>query len=104
MKPHGMNANIMVFGREVAIQYGSIFEVMNMSKSEAISMESVCLDIFAKRITMVPQRKVRGAVDIYNTGHPRTAFYYETFGLVKYILMFKNGDITGKIRGNNEST
>ncbi len=49
-------------------------------------------------MTRIASRVAVGALDVYNTGRPRRAFYYPAFGVYKFSLYFYYGDITADVR------
>ena len=50
-------------------------------------------------VKRIDQRKLIDHVDIYNTGFHRAVFYYESFGVTKYLFWNCDGDIKKNIDG-----
>eukprot|EP00415_Alexandrium_ostenfeldii_P001781 UN1781 len=95
------NSNIMAFGHGLVEKYGTNFD-RAVTKQECTWMEcggAVAgihkLEHFAAKVTMTVDREKQGNADLYNTGHPRTKFYYPALGIYKYVLWGQMGDIGG---------
>lgn len=56
-----------------------------------------CGFYFHPNAIQYPEREKIGLVDIYNTGIDRTKYYYKEFGVYKYVLFFKDGDIKNNV-------
>lgn len=103
--PGQYQSNICAFGRGLVQVYKGLYEKI-MTKRDGITVESgwcwghVCpMFMYAAKVTIVKARITTGRkVDLYNTGVNRTETYYEDFGLYKYLLVNKQGDLTGNLR------
>ena len=105
--PH---SNICAFGINVIENFKDNFD-FEFTKEEAINLEISDGPLMKENkkiesilsfgnISEIDYRKEVSMVDVYNTGHLRTKFYYESFGVYKYIFFYKNGDITNNIKLN----
>jgi hypothetical protein len=103
-RPH---SNICAFGPKVVQNYGENFGI-TLDKDEAIRLEYE-MEIPGKTIKGISSfgelKKCRtripvGEADIYGTGIPRKGFLYPDFGMIKWILWGKNGDIVGDLNDN----
>lgn len=99
-------SSIAVFGQDVVKQYSTNFD-QPLSKMEGVWFEFGHsphgvwhLQHFAQQTTMMAPRVQGELIDIYSTGHPRTAFYYPDLGVTKYIMWASNGDLGGNFRSN----
>uniref|UniRef100_A0A7S1Q903 Uncharacterized protein n=1 Tax=Alexandrium catenella TaxID=2925 RepID=A0A7S1Q903_ALECA len=96
------NSNILAFDHGLVGKYGTNFD-RAVTKQEAVQIETGALPLpgvhrlehFAAKVTMTVNREEQGHVDLYHTGHPRTKFYYPSFGIYKYILWDQMGDLGG---------
>lgn len=104
--PH---SNICAFGRKVIDNYGDNFSVP-LLKSEAIGLEfgrhlfkqekEIRPITFFGEFKSLGGRLMMETFDIYQTSHPRVKAYYPYFGISKWILWGRNGDITGNVVPN----
>lgn len=101
--PH---SNICAFGHKVIVNYGSNFGT-ELTKDEAIRLEfnapiekDVKSIVSFGSIILLPPRQLMGEDDVYGTGHPRVGFNYDHFGLTKWILWGRTGDLTGNLAKN----
>lgn len=105
----GPHSNICVLGAGVIKKYGSNFSV-KVSKRDAVRLEFdrpvkkgnrrvLGITRFGVRINS-QKRFAACEKDLYGTGYPRIGFYYEDFGLYKWILWGKNGDFNGDVADN----
>ena len=53
--------------------------------------------------SVLGNRRELRPIDIYETGYPRTPFYYPAFDVMKYILWGRNGDFTNNVCNNEPS-
>jgi hypothetical protein len=107
----GPHSNICAFGGNVIDKYDNNFKNI-MTKEEAISLECQGESVTNKQgvqidsikhfgeIRSYPRRTFKGKKDLYNNGIERGCYYYENFGVYKWILENKNGDFLGKIVDN----
>lgn len=102
--PH---SNICAFGHEVVRNYGDNFGTV-LTKDEAIRLEwnapiekNVNSIVEFGKARKTRSRIVAGEFDIYKTQMPRVRTYYPDFGVNKWILWGRNGDIVGKLEKNN---
>jgi hypothetical protein len=110
----GPHSNICVFGGNVIDKYADNFKNI-MTKEQAIILECLGESIQSSQEARVDSIKHFGEVvsyprrifvskkDLYNNGIERSAYYYESFGLYKWILGHKNGDFLGNIVNNFEN-
>lgn len=90
------NSSLLLFGKGVVKAYGERFGA-NMTKQEALRLELEGQFLSFGDVTFLEQRVLTRKVDIYGTGHPRHEFHYPSFGVKKYVLWGKNGDMTGNV-------
>jgi hypothetical protein len=103
--PH---SNICAFDKDVVDSYGDNFRVP-LTKREAIHLECGELIKNEKLIRGITSfgtfesigpRIMMENLDIYDTGHARVRAHYPYFGVNKWILWAKNGDMTGNVVPN----
>jgi hypothetical protein len=109
----GPHSNICAFGGNVIDLYADNFKNI-MTKEQAITLECSGNTIENSKgikintikhfgeIVSYPKRTFAIKKDLYDNGIERSAYYYEKFGLYKWILEHKNGDFLGKIANNFE--
>lgn len=101
--PH---SNICAFGCDVVTNYGDNFGTP-LTKDEAVAVEferpvikdgKVISGIlsFGKFVKAGDRIGIEN-LDIYGTGHLRHRALYDFFGINKWILMFRTGDMTGYV-------
>lgn len=96
-------SNICVFGSGVVENYSLQFDKV-VSKAGGIQIEFggradgvESVAHFAKTDTVTEDRQQIGQEDPYHTGFLREALYYPAFGLTKYLLYNREGDLLGKV-------
>lgn len=100
-------SNMYLFSREVVLNYKNNFETL-VNKVDAVLMESggcvenngveVCgIHNFGEFFDCGHHKRRLAAVDIYDTGYPRTPFFFEFLGVTKYIMLMWHGDMIGKL-------
>lgn len=100
------NANIVIFHNNIIDLYRDSYN-RNLTKTQAVDLECArIINIDGKSITgllfyadirIIKPRVMKGVTDIYNTGHKRLAFYYPDFGVYKYVLWDRDGDIKNNL-------
>lgn len=108
ISPITSNSNIVVFQKNVVLNYKDNFSV-DMNKRQATRLETDNQVYVDGRwigdihkfgtVKRIDQRKLIDHVDIYNTGFHRAVFYYEAFGVTKYLFWNCDGDIKKNIDG-----
>jgi len=100
-------SNIFAMGHGVVERYTSNFD-RSFTKLEGLYIEwgtsplARNINAFAKNVTQLRKRERLGYTDPYHTGFQRITYLYRDFGLVKFVLGGKHGDIggDGKLRPN----
>lgn len=106
--PAAPSSNVALFGSGVLECFGPNFRATPspMSKLDSVRLEyqktssdgrEQPLSHFATTVTTLPVRTYRGTVDLYGTGAPRAAYAYPYFGVEKYVLLGRDGDIEGHV-------
>lgn len=93
--PH---SNICMFDRKVVDNYGDNFSI-KLNKAQAVNLElhsSRNIISFGKFVSF-GKRIIMETFDIYDTSYPRVRANYPYFGINKWILWGKDGDITGEL-------
>ena len=108
ISPATSNSNIVIFQKNVVLNYKENFSV-DMNKRQATRLETDNQVYVDGRwigdihkfgtVRRIDQRKLIDHVDIYNTGFNRAVFYYEAFGVTKYLFWNCDGDIKKNIDG-----
>jgi hypothetical protein len=108
ISPATSNSNIVIFQKNVVLNYKENFSV-DMNKRQATLLETDNQVYVDGRwigdihkfgtVRRIDQRKLIDHVDIYNTGFNRAVFYYEAFGVTKYLFWNCDGDIKKNIDG-----
>ena len=91
-------SNIILMGCGVVESYQNRFSG-NWTKQDMFRYENGTI-LEYEHVLPFGKRKYLGDYDIYNTGYPRSAFLYEDFDVVKYILWGRNGDMTSDVKPN----
>ena len=102
LRPAGVCSNLVIIHKELVFKYET--EVYSIkTKADAVNVEHNNGKIksfydYDVHVVDLLSRNFYKQVDIYNTGHPRQAYYYECFDLHKFISWGTHGDITGDIK------
>lgn len=88
-----LNANIMLFEKNVIHNYNTHFQG-HMTKRQACLYEHAEIFKFGNYRPSGDRIKMADAY-VYTKDSKRTPFFYPCFGIVKFVLMKKYGDITG---------
>lgn len=100
----GFHSNICLFGCDVIQNYKNNFSQFTLTKKQAVELEIEGKIIKEDKTmfgikhfgntTFLQERQVSSNIsDIYNTGFPRHCFFYRDFGIYKWVLWGKDGDI-----------
>jgi len=108
--PPSPNSNIIIFQKNIVTKYKDNFSV-DLNKYQAVCLEASqegvnvndkwSFNVSKFGVTQsVQTRNLMGNLDIYNTGHSRAILHYDDFGVNKYILYNRDGDLKGKLSDN----
>ena len=102
LRPSGVCSNLVIIHKEVVFKFeNEVYSIKTKADAVYVENNQGKLNSFYDydvHVVDLISRKFDKQVDIYNTGHPRHAYYYECFDLHKFIARGTHGDITGDIK------